>query len=454
MVTSDGEVTLRGIVPEALDRADSSSLTACRRPPSLFILLGLSLYPPHAVVSNGRQGTVMFESLGMAPPDPIFGVMQAFIEDTNPAKINLSSGIYTDSSGKTPILASVKTAEERILKEETTKSYKPIQGAAEFGEAVQEMLFGRGHEILASQRGATVHTPGGTAALRLAADYVKQHSPSSTIWLSHPTWPNHPNIFRSANLKVRSYSYFDQVNNQLDFDKFFQALKAIPAGDVVVLHGCCHNPTGLDPDREQWARIAALLTERKIFPLVDLAYNGLGDGLEEDTLGLQELCRPGCEMMICSSFSKNFGLYNERVGALTVLAKSQKEAEAVLSHVKVSIRAHYSNPPAHGGTIVTTILRDAKLRSIWQEELREMRDRINRMRELFVESMKAKGVPQDFSFVREQKGMFSMSGLSKEQIQTLRDKYSIYIVDSGRMNVSGMTEGKMPTLCDAIASVL
>ncbi|MFQ5802795.1 MAG: aromatic amino acid transaminase [Candidatus Methylomirabilales bacterium] len=396
----------------------------------------------------------MFESLGMAPPDPIFGLMESFIKDTNPAKVNLSSGVYTDASGKTPVLAAVKQAEKRILKEETTKSYKPIQGAPEFGEIVQDLILGSGHEVVASKRGATAHTPGGTAALRLVADYVKQLSPGAAIWLSHPTWANHPNIFRSAGLKVRSYSYFDQLNNKVDFHKFLHALKEIPAGDVVVLHGCCHNPTGLDPDREQWARIASRLTERKILPLVDLAYQGFGEGLEEDTVGLRELCRPGCEMMICSSFSKNFGLYNERVGALTVLARSQEQAQAVLSHVKVSIRAHYSNPPAHGGTIVTTILRDAELRSNWEVELREMRDRVYGMRKLFVESMAARGVPRDFSFVREQKGMFSLSGLSKNQIQTLRDKYSIYIVDSGRINVSGMTDANMATLCDAIASVL
>ena len=396
----------------------------------------------------------MFESLRMAPPDPIFGLTEAFAKDTNPAKINLTTGIYTDASGNTPVLASVKKAEERILKEETTKSYKPIQGAPEFGEVVQELLLGRSHEVVVSRRCATAHTPGGTAALRLVADHVKQHSPHSTIWLSHPTWANHPNIFRSAGLKVRSYSYFDQAHNRLDLDKFLQALKAIPAEDVVVLHGCCHNPTGLDPNREEWARVASMLTERKILPLVDLAYQGFGDGIAEDAAGLRELCRPGCEMMICSSFSKNFSIYNERVGALTVVARAQEEAQAVLSHMKVSIRAHYSNPPAHGGTIVTTVLRDAELRSLWAEELREMRARINGMRRLFVESMGAKGVRHDFSFVREQKGMFTMSGLSKEQIRTLREQSSIYIVESGRMNVSGMTEANMPTLCAAIAGVL
>lgn len=396
----------------------------------------------------------MFKSLRMAPPDPIFGLTEAFLKDTNPAKINLTTGVYTDALGNTPVLASVKKAEERILKEETTKSYKPIQGAPEFGEVVQELLLGRSHEVVVSQRCATAHTPGGTAALRLVADYVKQHSPRSTIWLSHPTWANHPNIFRSTGLQVRSYAYFDQANNRLAFDTFLQALKAIPAGDVVVLHGCCHNPTGLDPNREQWALVASVLTERKIFPLVDLAYQGFGEGIEEDAAGLRELCGPGRAMMICSSFSKNFSIYNERAGALTVVARSHEEAQAALSHIKVGIRGHYSNPPAHGGTIVTTVLRDAELRSLWAEELREMRTRINGMRRLFAQSMGAKGVRHDFSFVQEQKGMFTMSGLSKEQIRTLREQFSIYVVESGRMNVSGMTEANMPILCAAIAGIL
>ncbi len=290
--------------------------------------------------------------------------------------------------------------------------------------------------------------------MRLAADYLKQLSPDSTVWLSHPTWPNHPNIFRAAGLQVKSYPYFDQTSNCVNFNAFFQALTQIPAGDVVVLHGCSHNPTGIDPDRKQWAQIASVVTERKMLPLVDLAYQGFVDGLEEDALGLRELCRLDSEMMICSSFSKNFGLYNERVGALTVLARSREEAQAVLSHVKVGIRANYSNPPAHGGTIVTTILRDGELRSQWERELLEMRDRINRMRRLFVQLMAAQGVQRDFSFIQEQKGMFSLSGLNKDQIQTLRDKYAIYIVESGRINVSGMTEDKMAALCEAIARIL
>ena len=352
------------------------------------------------------------------------------------------------------MLASVKRAEERILKEETTKTYKPIHGAPEFGEFAQELLFGGGHEIVESKRGVTVHTPGGTAALRLAADYVKQLSPRSAIWLSNPTWPNHPNIFHGAGLEVKRYPYFNPSTNRLAFDDFLQALMGIPAGDVVVLHGCCHNPTGLDPNREQWAQIASVVAERKFLPLVDIAYQGFGEGLDTDALGLRELCRPGREMMICSSFSKNFGLYNERVGALTVLARSQEEAQAVLSHVKVGVRASYSNPPAHGGTIVTTILGDPELRSLWEGELREMRDRIVAMRRLFVESLAAQGVSRDFSFIREQKGMFSLSDLSKDQVEALREKHSIYIVDSGRINVSGMTKDTMTTLCKAIARVL
>ncbi|MFQ5657164.1 MAG: aromatic amino acid transaminase [Candidatus Methylomirabilales bacterium] len=396
----------------------------------------------------------MFESVGMAPPDPIFGLTEAFIKDTNPAKINLTSGVYTDSSGKTPVLASVKRAEERILKEETTKNYKPIHGAPEYGEAVQELLLGRDHEIVASKRGTTVHTPGGTAALRLAADYVKRFSPGSAIWLSHPTWANHPNIFRGAGLEVKNYPYFDPAKNRLAFDDFLQALMKIPAGDVVVLHACCHNPTGLDPKREQWNQIASVVSEREFLPLVDIAYQGFAEELEEDAMGLRALSRPGCEMMICSSFSKNFSLYNERVGALTMVARSQGEAQAVLSHVKVGIRSIYSTPPAHGGTIVTTILGDPELRPLWEGELRQMRDRINAMRTLLVPSLAAKGIQRDFSYIKGQKGMFSLFALSKDQVEALRERHSIYIVDSGRVNVSGITEDNMPTLCEALTRVL
>jgi aspartate/tyrosine/aromatic aminotransferase len=396
----------------------------------------------------------MFETLPMAPPDPILGLAEAFRRDPNPAKIDLSAGVYRDATGKTPIFRAVKRAEERILRQETSKNYLSIQGSAEYAAVVQELLFGSEHEVLASKRVATVHTPGGTGALRVAGDFLKKMCPGKRIWMSQPTWPNHPSVFQAAGLEVKTYPYFDAATNSLAFDEMIAALRQVPEGDVVLLHACCHNPTGIDPTLEQWSQIADVIEERGLLPLVDFAYQGLGDGLREDAKGLLTLCRPGCELLIASSFSKNFGLYNERVGALTIVASSPAVAEAVLSQVKLCIRANYSNPPAHGAAIVTTIWNDPELRADWEAEVREMRDRIHEMRSLFVETLADKGVQRDFSFIAHQRGMFSFSGLTPEQVEVLRQKYSIYIVSSGRMNVAGMTTENMDRICQAIAEVL
>jgi aspartate/tyrosine/aromatic aminotransferase len=278
--------------------------------------------------------------------------------------------------------------------------------------------------------------------------------PGKRIWVSRPTWPNHPGVFQAAGLEVKTYPYFDAATNGLAFDDMLAALRQIPEGDVVLLHACCHNPTGIDPTPEQWSQIADVIEERRLLPLVDFAYQGLGDGLREDARGLHTLCRPGSEMLIASSFSKNFGLYNERVGALTLVAGSQAAAEATLSHVKLCIRANYSNPPAHGAAIVTTIWNDPELRAEWEAEVKAMCDRINEMRSLFVETLADKGGRRDFSFIARQRGMFSFSGLTPEQVETLRQRYSIYIVNSGRINVAGMTRANMDAICQAIADVL
>ena len=396
----------------------------------------------------------MFETLPMAPPDPILGLAEAFRKDPNPAKIDLSAGVYRDATGNTPIFRAVKRAEERILRQETSKNYLSIQGSAEYAAAVQELLFGPEHEILTSRRVATVHTPGGTGALRVAGDFLKKMYPGKRIWVSQPTWPNHPSVFQAAGLEVKTYPYFDAATNSLAFDEMIAALQQIPEGDVLLLHACCHNPTGVDPTLEQWSQIADVIEERRLLPLVDFAYQGLGDGLREDAKGLLTLCRPGGELLIASSFSKNFGLYNERVGALTIVASSPAVAEAVLSQVKLCIRANYSNPPAHGAAIVTTIWNDPELRADWEAEVREMRDRIHEMRSLFVETLADKGVQRDFSFIAHQRGMFSFSGLTPKQVEVLRQKYSIYIVSSGRINVAGMTTENMDRICQAIAEVL
>ncbi len=397
---------------------------------------------------------MIFEALPMAPADPILGLTEAFNKDPNPNKINLSVGVYKDAAGKTPVFRSVKRAEERILQRETSKDYMPIQGAPDYARAVQALVLGADHPAVSEKRVATAHTPGGTGALRVAGDFIKHMLPGRTVWLSNPTWPNHPNVFKAAGLPIDTYPYFDAAANALDFDAMIAKLKTIPEGDVVVLHGCCHNPTGIDPTPEQWQIIGDILDARRLLPLIDFAYQGLGDGLEEDAAGVRALCRPGREMFICSSFSKNFGLYNERVGALTVVAANEQGAQIALSQLKACIRANYSNPPAHGAAIITTVLNDPDLRAEWEAEVAAMRDRINGMRTLFVDTLKAKGVQRDFSFLKQQRGMFSFSGLTKEQVETLRQKYAIYILGSGRINVAGMTPGNMDTLCDAIAAVL
>lgn len=396
----------------------------------------------------------MFETVEMAPPDAILGITEAFNKDPNPAKINLSVGIYKDAAGQTPILPSVKEAEARILKSETNKNYKPIEGAADYNALVQELLFGKGHEVLTSKRGATAHTPGGTGALRVAGDYIKKKHPAASVWLSDPTWANHEQIFKAAGLAVKTYPYFDAATNTLALDRMLASLEQATPGDVVLLHGCCHNPTGIDPTPAQWKAIADTLAKRGLLPLLDFAYQGFGSGLREDAVGLMELCRPSAEMLICSSFSKNFGLYNERVGALTVVAKTEAASLAVLSQIKTCIRANYSNPPAHGSAIVATVLADPALRPQWELEVKAMRDRINGMRHLFVETLKKKGVKKDMSFIIHQKGMFSFSGLTKDQVERLKKEDAIYIVGSGRINVAGMTEKNIDTLCTAIARVM
>lgn len=396
----------------------------------------------------------MFETFTPAPPDAILGLTEAFKKDPNPKKVNLGVGIYKDAQGRTPVLASVKRAEERILQSENTKNYLGIEGSPEYAAAVQELLFGATHEVLTSQRSVTAQAPGGTGALRVAADFIARMFPGKRVWLSDPTWPNHPSVFKAAGLEVGTYPYFDAAANGVKFDAMLAAIKTMPAGDVLLLHGCCHNPTGADLTVAQWQQIAVVVAERKLLPLIDFAYQGFGDGLEEDAAGMRVMCQPGQEVLIASSFSKNFGLYNERIGALTLVANTPAAAETALGHLKLAIRANYSNPPAHGAAIVTTILRDPALRAQWEGEVTEMRDRINQMRHLFVETLNEKGVTRDFSFIANQRGMFSFSGLTPDHVKALREQFGVYIVGSGRISVAGMTEGNMDYLCEAIAAVL
>ncbi|MHB0956600.1 MAG: amino acid aminotransferase [Pirellulaceae bacterium] len=396
----------------------------------------------------------MFETLEMAPPDPILGLSEAFKNDPRPNKINLSVGVYQDAHGQTPILEVVKEAEKRLLAEETNKGYLGIDGLPEYGRHVREMLFGADHEIVQNRRGVTAQTPGGTGALRVAADFIRQKLKGRRIWTSNPTWANHPSIFEAAGLQVDSYPYLDATGTGLDFAALLAALQKIPAGDAVCLHASCHNPTGIDPTVAQWQQIGQVLQHHQILPLIDFAYQGFAEGIEADRAGLLQLAKTGLEMLICSSYSKNFGLYGERVGALTLVAPTERAAQIGLSHIKVCIRTNYSNPPRHGGAIVAQVLNHPDLRTKWVTEVQAMRERIASMRQLFVDTLRAKGVMQDFSFITRQRGMFSFSGIKPEQVDKLRSDHGIYIVRSGRINVAGMTEANMGRLCDAIQAVL
>lgn len=397
----------------------------------------------------------MFDSLPLAPPDAILGLGEAFKNDPNPHKINLSVGIYKDEQGNTPVLASVKEAERRLLDKEKSKGYLAIEGLADYGQQVQEMLFGAGHAILKEKRAVTAQTPGGTGSLRVAADLLRKHFPAAKVWVSKPTWANHVAIFQAAGQLTDAYAYIDSTGRGLDFEGMIAALEKVPAGDIVLLHACCHNPTGIDPTPEQWKKIAAVIAEKKLLPLVDFAYQGFGDGLEEDACGLREIAKTGVDILVCSSFSKNFGLYGERVGALTLVANSTEAAQRALSQVRISIRCNYSNPPTHGGALVAGVLNDAALRQQWEAELTAMRDRIHKMRHLFVATMKKLKPEKDFSFLINQKGMFSYSGLTNLQVDELKTRHAVYVVgNGGRINVAGMTEQNMQRLCEAIAAVL
>jgi aspartate/tyrosine/aromatic aminotransferase len=397
----------------------------------------------------------MFDTLPLAPPDSILGLTEAFNTDPNPRKINLSVGVFKDERGSTPILACVKEAERRILAAEKNKGYLPIEGHREYDGYVQALLFGAGHEIVTSGRLVTAQTPGGTGSLRVAADLLKKHFPAAKLWHSKPTWANHGAIFSAAGMKVEGYPYLDASGKRLDFPAMIAGLAQIPPGDVVLLHACCHNPTGIDPTLDQWRQIADVLHERKLLALVDFAYQGFGDGLEEDAAGLREIARPGKELLVCSSFSKNFGLYGERVGALTLVTASADAAQRALSQVRISIRTNYSNPPTHGAAIVAAVLGDLQLRKQWEEDVAAMRLRIHKMRGQFVATMKRLAPQHDFSFLASQKGMFSFSGLTNMQVDELRSKHGVYVVgNGGRINVAGMTEENMQPLCQAIAAVL
>lgn len=397
---------------------------------------------------------MIFSQVVLATADPILGLTDSFKADPRQDKVNLGVGIYKDEAGQTPVLSSVKKAEALLLEQEKTKNYLGIEGVQAYNRAVQELLFGENSTLVNSGRAVTAQAPGGTGALRIAAEFLLRNTSSRTIWISNPTWANHQNIFETAGLTVKKYGYYNASTHDIDFDAMVADLAAAEAGDIILLHGCCHNPTGIDLTLAQWDIVAKLCADKKLVPLFDFAYQGFGRGIEEDAAGLRLVASKVSELLVANSFSKNFGLYNERIGAVTLVAQNADEAVRVFSQVKRTIRANYSNPPAHGGLIVSTILGNASLKAQWILEVTEMRERIAEMRTLFVDSLKAEGVTQDFSFISRQNGMFSFSGLNKTQVARLRDEFGVYIVGSGRISVAGMTKANMPIICRAIAQVL
>jgi aromatic-amino-acid transaminase len=394
-----------------------------------------------------------FAQIELAPPDPIIGLTEAFNNDANPKKVNLGAGVYQDGEGRVPILQVVREAQERLLEKEETKNYMPIDGIPAFNQQVQALLLGADSGAVAGQRAVTVQALGGTGALKVGADFLKRFFSSSQVWISDPSWENHRQLFEAADFTVNNYPYYDPETHGLDFTSMLDTLKGIPPRSVVVLHACCHNPTGVDPSREEWTRLVDLFQTTGLIPFFDLAYQGFGEGIEADAFAVRAFAEAGVPCLIAQSFSKSFALYRERVGALTVVTASEEEAKRVRSQIKRVIRTNYSSPASHGAQLVASALADADLRARWEGELAEMRQRIHRMRELFVRRMREKGVERDFSFIERQRGMFSYSGLSRETVDWLRGEYGIYIVGSGRVCVAALNEKNLDYVCEAIAKV-
>ena len=394
----------------------------------------------------------MFENLKPLPDDPILGLTVAYKADTNPNKVDLGVGVYKDEDGNTVIMDAVKKAEKIRWEQEDTKTYIGIAGEAAYNDAMQKLVLGEGHAALKDGRVKGAQTPGGCGALSMAAGFLKRANPDTTVWVSTPTWANHIPLIGTVGLKIKEYGYFDKANSAVDFDAMMNDLKGVPAGDVVLIHGACHNPTGADLSPEQWDAVTDLAEKNGFVPLIDLAYQGFGSGLEPDAYGPRVMAERLPELVVCASCSKNFGLYRERVGEVMIIGRNAEQTNISASQAYNVIRSNYSMPPAHGGALVRIILEDAALRANWEAELIGMCDRINGLRTLFSDKMSERG--HDFGFIARQNGMFSFLGISKEQVHRLRDEYGIYIVDSSRVNVAGINSKNIDYLADAIASVL
>ena len=396
----------------------------------------------------------LFTAVEMAPRDPILGLNEQFAADTNPNKVNLGVGVYFGEDGKMPLLECVQKAEARLMEKPTARNYLPIDGIAAYDNAVKALVFGAESEPVQSGRVATIQGLGGTGGLKVGADFLRKLLPQAKVLISDPSWENHRGIFTNAGFTVETYTYYDPARLGIHFDGMLASLNAAPAGTIVLLHACCHNPTGYDLSPAQWDQVIAVVKARELTPFLDMAYQGFGHGIAEDGAVVAKFVASGLQFFISTSFSKSFSLYGERVGALSVLCFDKAEADRVLSQLKTVIRTNYSNPPTHGGAVVATVLNNPELRALWEKELGQMRVRIKDMRQKLVDGLKAAGVQQDFGFITQQIGMFSYSGLSKDQMVRLRSEFGVYGTDSGRMCVAALNNHNVAHVCKAIATVL
>lgn len=398
--------------------------------------------------------TSLFESVELAPRDPILGLNEQYNADARTGKVNLGVGVYYDDEGRIPLLESVSKAEVARIEAHAARGYLPMEGIAGYNKGAQTLLFGEGSSLIASGRVLTAQALGGTGALKIGADFLKGLLPDTKVVISNPSWENHRALFERAGFPVETYAYYDAATHGLDFAGMLASLQALPAQTIVVLHACCHNPTGVDPTFEQWQQIAQVIKDKNLVPFLDIAYQGFGDGLEEDASVVRLFAQQDITMLISSSFSKSFSLYGERVGALTLVSSSKDETVRVLSQLKRVIRTNYSNPPTHGGTVVSTVLNTPELYTLWSNELAGMRNRIRSMRIQLVEKLKAQGITQNFDFVLDQRGMFSYSGLTSQQVDRLREDHGVYAVSSGRICVAALNSRNIDYVAQAIASVL
>jgi aromatic-amino-acid transaminase len=396
----------------------------------------------------------LFSAVEMAPRDPILGLNEQFAADTNPNKVNLGVGVYYDDAGKLPLLKCVQAAEAQIMGTPKARGYLPIDGIAAYDGAVKGLVFGSDSDVVTSDRVATIQAIGGTGGLKVGADFLRRMGTSKQVLISDPSWENHRALFTAAGFDVDTYPYYDAANRGINFDGMLARLNSAEVGTIVVLHACCHNPTGYDIDPAQWDQVVATVKARNLTAFLDMAYQGFGFGIQEDGAVIQKFVDAGLSFLVSTSFSKSFSLYGERVGALSVLCESKDEAAKVLSQLKIAIRTNYSNPPIHGGSVVATVLGTPELRAQWEQELGEMRDRIKIMRQTLVDGLKAAGVQADMSFITKQIGMFSYSGLTKDQMVRLRNEFGVYGTDTGRMCVAAMNSQNIDYICKAVAAVL